>query len=346
MSKPGSFLVALGLVTTLAVGEAAASNVTLTFDTVPDFFAVDPTLVPETYFEKGYAVSGFPVSYQTLGTIHLDDSGTSINSSVDIAGFSRFDAYSIDITGLGGGLGITYDNVVFEGFRDGSLVASQIYASPQDGSTSNVDFYIDFNNLDSLSIGVIRPDPALLILGDPNCAPCGHINIDNLEVAAVPLPASGLLLVSGLLMMGRRRAATVVLVWRTALHWHGLIAIDRNTMDAMYDLTKEGDINIEIGHHTGTQGSKVPLDPSRNSTSRDTKYDSLRYSRGRRHRGGETVLQSRPTSPWLRIGRGRRGPQFRAASPRRRKTDTPRLLRQTHLRRATSLGWKRGHGSF
>lgn len=193
--------IALAIAVAVLGAEASAATVTLTFDGVPSAGGTGPA----TIVESGYTISGTPDSYVTPGTVHLDDSGTGLNSWVGISGPVPFNPIQVDVTGLTGGLGVTYDNVYFEGYQGGGLVATQVYASPQDGTTVAVTFGSGFTNLDSLVIGVVRPDPSLLDLGDPFCAPCGHVNIDNLVLAPVPLPASGVLLLAGLTALGVRR---------------------------------------------------------------------------------------------------------------------------------------------
>ena len=149
------------------------------------------------YLEAGITASsvgdlGF---FNTPGAAHLDDSGTSIAQSISFTTGGRFNAIQFDILPLGtdfcaeGGSGACddpYDNVSVRGFRDGALVAEDTFFGGENPSTYL--FSADYTNLDQLVIGALLPSAALG--GFCIDVPCGHFNIDNVELSAVPLPAA------------------------------------------------------------------------------------------------------------------------------------------------------------
>lgn len=150
------------------------------------------------YRENGItASSAGELGYFDLpGAAHLDDSGTSIAKFVSFTMSSRFSAIGFDILPLGtefcaaGGSGACndpYENVLIQGFRDGALVAEDAFFGGESPSTYL--FSSDYLNLDQLIIGALLPNTAV-IGGFCDGLPCGHFNIDNVELSAVPLPAA------------------------------------------------------------------------------------------------------------------------------------------------------------
>ena len=149
------------------------------------------------YVESGITASsarwlGF---FDSPGTAHLDDSGTSIAQFITFTTGGRFDAIQFDILPFStdfcavGGSGLCndpYDNVSVRGFRDGALVAEEIFFGGEDPSTYI--FSAEYANLDQLVIGALLPSTSLG--GICINAPCGHFNIDNVELNPVPLPAA------------------------------------------------------------------------------------------------------------------------------------------------------------
>ena len=80
-----------------------------------------------------------------------------------------------------------YDNVLVQGYRNGALVAEdQFYAG--DNPNTHL-FSAQFLDLDLLVIGALLPNFPV-VGGDCIDFPCGHFNIDNVELSAVPLPAA------------------------------------------------------------------------------------------------------------------------------------------------------------
>ena len=221
--KTGFAFAALALAATAL--PAAARTVTLTFDSVPRYEDVyedleDGVLTPVV--EKGFHIrnaDGMGAAtnlayYNAAGTIHLDDSGTDFARAVSFdAGGLRFSALSSVVIGLGQEAFIIndegetvgpvpYDNLRFEGFRDGALVATSDRSTGAAGGVFTFLLGADFADLDRLTITNIGPFGQYWEGHELDCmdAPCGHVNLDSLtlDVAAVPLPAALPLAVAGL----------------------------------------------------------------------------------------------------------------------------------------------------
>ena len=223
----------------------AASALTMTFNDIGKALQSPPG-AENTYSENGIIASSGPIDlgyWGQPGTLHLDDSGTPIASTVSFTANGRFDAVSFDVFSVGQTelyydiynpvvwdeiivRGIPYDNVNVQGFRSGALVAQDNFYSG-DFST----YFFDpaqFADLDSLiisaqmpSLSAIESIKSALAIDYPDYTvdsigcfntPCGHFNIDNLVLnpqTALPLPGSLPLLGIGLISLGiaRRRPA-------------------------------------------------------------------------------------------------------------------------------------------
>ena len=145
--------------------------------------------------------------FDTPGTAHLDDSGTSNAQFISFTMGGRFSAVQFDILPLdiffcaAGGSGLCndpYDNVSVRGFRDGALVAEDTFFGGESPNTHV--FSSDYVNLDELIIGALLPDLALG--GFCLEAPCAHFNIDNVKLNPVPLPAALPLFFGGTWILG------------------------------------------------------------------------------------------------------------------------------------------------
>ncbi|MEO8410805.1 MAG: VPLPA-CTERM sorting domain-containing protein [Propionivibrio sp.] len=222
----------------------SGSATTMTFYALPRVYQ-EPTPEPKTYTENGITASAYgflDLGYSgNVGTLHLDDSGTSIANTVTFSTGGPFTAVSFDLPPYAPSQlyyelynpadssfievhGIPYANVGVKGFRQGAVVAEDNFYS-EDLSTYFFDTLV-FADLDSLTIssqvpGVAEIDAiaADVLIEYPGYSvsssgcfdrPCGHFNIDNLvldSVAAVPLPGSLPMIALGLVALGvaRRR---------------------------------------------------------------------------------------------------------------------------------------------
>ncbi len=180
----------LGVVTLVQPATAAV----MTFSDLPEL-----ALPGEEYQEGGITASPINgrLGYYTIpGTAHLDDAGTSYAKSMNFTMDFIFYAISFDILPYDTAYcadesvpcsGDPYDNVLVQGYWDGSLVAEDIFFMGEQPST-----YLFSDQsliLDQLVIGALYPDIAT-IGGMCLTAPCGHFNIDNVRLDPIPLPAA------------------------------------------------------------------------------------------------------------------------------------------------------------
>lgn len=203
----------------LGAGPAPAANMTfsgLTGDCVGT----------PSYTENGITATsggGTDIAYHlNPGVLHMDDSGTTCPQSVEFTMARPFDAISVDILPLESNYcadpdncsapGDPYDNVLWEGFVGDAIVASSKFFM---GTTDSTYVFGDaFRGLDKLKVSALLPSLAV-IGGECFDAPCAHFELDNLNLAPIPLPATLWLLASGLTTLGamgvwrrpRRRAA-------------------------------------------------------------------------------------------------------------------------------------------
>lgn len=206
----------------MSIAPAHASTVTLTFDGVTNGCGVCGPGFPASITEQGYTISGSPSTIGGPGSVHLDDGGSSFSNTVSFSGPSSFAVTSVDVTGYGSHFGfdtrsgfssLAYNNVLFQGFRNGALVANGIFSTGIVGGLFNVTFGNLFSNLDMFSISQTGPSAAEKAGGAYcNNAPCAHVDIDNVTLtAAIPLPAMAPALAGVLALMGmfgwKRRAS-------------------------------------------------------------------------------------------------------------------------------------------
>jgi hypothetical protein len=168
------------------------------------------------------------------GVAHMDDGGTGCAGMVDFELFAlagllpdgtafsfdrrRFDAVSVQLRPFATAFcapgrgedeffcGDAYDNVRWEGFRDGSLIATDTFFVGT-GAPYTYVFGDLFRDLSSLRLTAMPP---LVDGGRCDDSPCGHFEIDDLMLAAVsltpvPLPGALVLLLSGVLGLGAVR---------------------------------------------------------------------------------------------------------------------------------------------
>lgn len=203
----------------LSAQVGSANAATMTFDNLPS--GIGGTTWTENGITARSLFGGEIASFTNPGQAHLDDSGTSHAHSIAFTMGSRFNAKSFliqplgfNFTGcavVGSGCASSFANVQVQGFRNGSLVALTRFDMGTGRSPSTFTFGSAFSGLNRLVIG-FTPFSALPASILNNCdAPCSHFDIDNVTLAAVPLPAAlppllaslGLL---GLVGMRRRRA--------------------------------------------------------------------------------------------------------------------------------------------
>jgi hypothetical protein len=207
----------------LAFSAAPANAALLTFDGVA-IGGIGCPPGPGSVVESGFTISNCPGYFIEPGEIHLDDGGTGFSSFVDFSSDMRFDAVSVAIQNFGESYfvdditwqSVPYDNVLFTGYRDGVLVASQGYSSFAVAAfaTEVVLFDSDFAALDLLRIAQVFPSIEEQFLHpDAYCVdvPCGHVSLKEITLAPVPLPAGLPLLAGALALLGfaasRRRCA-------------------------------------------------------------------------------------------------------------------------------------------
>lgn len=168
----------------------------------------DPRFV---YNEAGVRVTGNEEigAFGRPQTAHMDDSGTSFSSRLRFETGGLFDAVSFDLfpifptqfcplTGCDGTSPI-FDNMLVRGFRNGTEVARTAFFM---GVAPNTFTFDDtFLRIDSLMISLVFPSPTSTV-GECVDVPCTHLDIDNVVLRPVPLPASLSLLGAALLAAG------------------------------------------------------------------------------------------------------------------------------------------------
>jgi hypothetical protein len=209
---------ALAALIGLGVLASQAQAATLTFD----------DLIEEPFahrlIEDGVTIRGNgELGYGGDGAIHLDPYASPAATRVRFSMKSRFDALSFDLTPLGYDYFVcegkrdcvtrSYRNVKVLGFSGDSVVAELLFKMGEGLSPYTVMLNDGFRGLTSLVIEAVLPrfrdGPRVFA----DCADvCGHFEIDNVELAPVPLPAGLPLAASGLAALGligwrKRRAA-------------------------------------------------------------------------------------------------------------------------------------------
>ncbi|KFI32858.1 hypothetical protein CG51_19770 [Haematobacter missouriensis] len=186
---------------------------TLTFDDIPRWRDGPAPIVRQ---EGGVTLSADPysdgvVSYSLPGALHLDDSGTSLTGGVNVTTGGQFHALGMSVVGyrqasyVFGADGwemhpVPYDNIAVEGFRNGLSVAYTRFSTGLTGGAFNFAFGGDFRGIDMLRVAAIGPwgqsvDGQPIECGD---TPCGHVDLDSLTIAPIPLPAGLALALGGM----------------------------------------------------------------------------------------------------------------------------------------------------
>ncbi|WP_425078620.1 VPLPA-CTERM sorting domain-containing protein [Ruegeria denitrificans] len=220
------------LLAALAVCVAGAANaLTITFD-------IDPANDPFTQSHKRQGTSqGFTFEWAEVYTygnyINLHDDSGVLSTTIKPVNGGKFTVQTADILGgsrayttgsgpapahgtaaynqwLTGGP-TTFPTVTFSGLRNGSVVASQTFGNTP---LATFGFSSAFTAIDALLLTYNSPSqirhPFVTTPNTAWCSQyCGEIWVDNLVVAPVPLPASGLLLIGAVLgLFGYRRLKT------------------------------------------------------------------------------------------------------------------------------------------
>jgi hypothetical protein len=205
-----------------ALCASSASAATMTFDNLYDY-ANNAVYLGSTYTESGITVTGNgALGYFDRYAVHMDDFYAPSPSRLTFTMGSRFNAMSMVVSqgdffywqcAPGSPCTMpTYQNVMIQGYRTGSIVSTLLLDSsllPFGPLTLGG----AFANLDSLSIEVYLP--AAMTTGLPagytwDCGfPCSHFEVDNVTLAPVPLPGALGMVVAGLAALGlaRRRRA-------------------------------------------------------------------------------------------------------------------------------------------
>ena len=188
-----------------AVSAIAASATTLTFD-------AGSGAPFSSYTESGYKVTdGNYYITADAGSMHFDISGGPYSATRTISAISGavFSVASLDIgsiwpnISLGGLLGPPMANISFTGFLGGVSVAYAWGSSEIGNNTFN--FGSAFSDIDTFTIAGFSSGNVNYSQGIDV-----HFTIDNIVLAAVPLPASALMLgaaLGGLGFARRRRKA-------------------------------------------------------------------------------------------------------------------------------------------
>lgn len=196
-----------------------AFAVIMTFDSIP--YAYDYS--PAPYTEHGITATGrhgHLFGYDTIpGALQLDDSGGFISNSVSFTTGNNFDPVSLDIIASYNSFfyllfnpadssvihdyPVPYDNVQIQGFREGGLVAEDVFYMGDAGDVTAYAFDTSFSNIDMLMVTALFPDIASIqesLLAEYsgyeiheltcNVYPCAPFNLDNLEINPVPVPAA------------------------------------------------------------------------------------------------------------------------------------------------------------
>lgn len=186
----------------------------MTFDslTYPDYSGQDDG---STYVEGGITATTLDAgaiiaNYFTPSSAHIDDSGTEFTSGIAFAAGKLITSATFSAIALG------YDmfegrkkpfNVLISGMFMGNTVATARYALSDDFGKSQIFSLIAATGgFDSVSIQLLYPEK------DCWGAPCAHFDLDQVDLALVPVPATGLALGTGLAVLlgaGRRRKASL-----------------------------------------------------------------------------------------------------------------------------------------
>lgn len=214
----------IGVVLSFVLSGMAAQAETLEFEDIP--FEEIPGIFGGPYEEAGYLFEPLdPLS--SIGgfgeeKLHVDIIGGPYSSTFRLSRVDamRFDLKSVLMEPIGGPVildpqGAPFENnVTFIGYR-GATEVGRSNASSQDGQDKTLSFGSILDNVDSVVIqGFLAGNECTRF-----CAQDIHFTLDNFVVyktddaiAAIPLPASGLLLVGGLgavaLVSRRKRRQT------------------------------------------------------------------------------------------------------------------------------------------
>lgn len=197
---------------------AGASTIHIGFDDVLPETGEGPV---DDFYEDGFLFRGNIQSWGRGGDVHLDDSGTQFYPSIDISAPFSFAPRSITFFAAGqlgylivpcGPEGETCEipyeaqDIAVSGYRGGVRVAYDIFTSGLDGGPGKIFFSDAFSGIDAFRFELTlenTPDNYECLGG-----PCTHMTVFEMELAAVPLPASGALMIGALaagIALRRRR---------------------------------------------------------------------------------------------------------------------------------------------
>lgn len=192
----------------LALSVSPAHANVVTFTGIP-FLTLSSTWSEDGITAVGNGELGF---FGIPDSEHMDDGGTGYPSSMTFSMTTPFNADSFDMIPVGNfycpnNVCSPFDNVVVQGFLGASLVASDTFW--MGNSLNTYVFSSAFTDLTSLKISIVfPPDFDSCHFNDP----CTHMNIDNVALTPVPLPAALPLFASGLAglrWLSRRRRKAV-----------------------------------------------------------------------------------------------------------------------------------------
>ncbi|MCB1332372.1 MAG: PEP-CTERM sorting domain-containing protein [Roseivivax sp.] len=192
----------------LVAATSAAEAAVMTFGNV----GPDPFLT--SYTEDGITATA-PVNqdlYLISPHLHLDNGGSPHADRATFSMAGAFDAVSFLLEPNGFAYEMcdtnqcnsfsypSFPNVLVQGYRGASLVASLLFDMGKGTTPYTVSLGTPFANLSSLTIGVVYPAPNPL--GQCVDSPCSHFSVDDVTLAPVPVPATAGLAGLGLVLLG------------------------------------------------------------------------------------------------------------------------------------------------
>lgn len=204
-------LLAFFLLAMPALAQASPVQI-MTFDGMPATTGATPWVEDGITATPGSGLFG---AYSPPDTVHLDGSGP-YASRVDFTTGSLFEPVSIDIRPSSSGYCAPggcvdgfdpLDYISLVGFVDDVEVYSIAFYRPPSSEFETIPLD-DFPAVDRLRVRVLTSDyyglPGFCSTG----VGCGHFDIDNLVIRAIPEPGTGMLLAAGLLCVALSRPRT------------------------------------------------------------------------------------------------------------------------------------------